>query len=154
MTQAEYATARHAAVQAAQAPRTLPVVTIGRGRNTHAAPAYGLTLCGRTWTDEQAPEARVTCARCNAAVTAAPRTLRVRVTLTVTVDRDAWSLAYGTDDAATIRDDVRGIIRDAVEGGGTFAPDAGIIAADLTDARVYHAPDGHNGGRGSWEEID
>lgn len=45
---------------------TARTVTIGRGRDTHreSTVVRGRTLCGKVWTDEHQPEARITCSVC------------------------------------------------------------------------------------------
>jgi hypothetical protein len=48
------------------------------------------------------------------------RMLKVRVNLTITIDVDDYSLNYGIDDFATIRDDVRWAISDAVNSGAVL----------------------------------
>lgn len=55
-----------------------------------------------------------------------PRTLRIRVVLTVEIDRGEWEAAYGPSDAATIREDVRSAVNAAVATDGVVAA-AGII---------------------------
>jgi hypothetical protein len=52
---------------------------------------------------------------------AKPSTIKVRVAFTVTIDVDAYRAAYGSDDVATIRYDVKAAIRDAVATGGVLA---------------------------------
>lgn len=44
--------------------------------------------------------------------------LKVRVDLTVLIDVDDYRAAYGPDDLATIRDDVKRAVRDHVFSGG------------------------------------
>lgn len=45
----------------------------------------------------------------------AARTMKVSVTLSVEVDRDEWTAAYGADAAAAIRADVRRYVLDLVQ---------------------------------------
>ena len=59
--------------------------------------------------------------------------LAVSVSVVITIDVDAWRLAYGQDvTRQRIKDEVRLMVRDACgPEGGTFAPDAGIMRADF-----------------------
>jgi hypothetical protein len=60
------------------------------------------------------------------------RTLAVLVQVTVTVDLDAWEIAYGTSDPKTIRNEVKYSALSALgPEGGVFAADAGIVDAKL-----------------------
>lgn len=61
-------------------------------------------------------------------VVEARKPLKVKVTLTVEVDRDAWALAYGETDAATIRQGVKAMFHTE----GIFAADSG---AEVVDAK-------------------
>ncbi len=61
--------------------------------------------------------------------TEAKKVLKVRVSLTITIDVDDYRLNYGTDDLATIRRDVQYAVADAANSGGVLA--SGIIGADL-----------------------
>jgi hypothetical protein len=65
----------------------------------------------------------VSCAKCT-------RTAKVRVSLVVTIDLDDYRLAYGDDDVATIRSDVRAAVADAVASGGVMF--SGIVGVALT----------------------
>ena len=60
--------------------------------------------------------------------------MRVRVTLTLTVDDDAWRAEYAEPDMkdADIRDAVRAAVRDAAESVGIVAPDGIILAVEDT----------------------
>lgn len=51
----------------------------------------------------------------------AKRTVKVLVQMTVTVDVDAYRTNYGSDDVATIRNDVKHAIVDAVNSGAVLA---------------------------------
>jgi hypothetical protein len=53
--------------------------------------------------------------------------LRVTVTVTLEVDREAYALAYGTRDTATIRQDVKSAYLD---GSALFASDSGVTVVD------------------------
>ena len=59
------------------------------------------------------------------------KTIKVRVDLTVEIDLDDYRLNYGTDDVATIRDDVRRAVADAVNSGGVLAD--GIVDVKLNE---------------------
>jgi hypothetical protein len=60
-----------------------------------------------------------------------PRTVKVRVVLTVEVDVDDYALNYGTEDVATIRSDVRYAVVDAVNSGAVLHD--GIINVELRE---------------------
>lgn len=68
-----------------------------------------------------------TCVAYGGGQTALPKPLKVTVTVTVEVDREAYALAYGTRDAATIRDHVKSAYLD---GDAIFASDSGISVVD------------------------
>jgi hypothetical protein len=59
-----------------------------------------------------------------------PRTIKVHVEFTVTVDVDDYRLNYGNDDLPTIRRDVRAAVKDAINAGAVLHD--GII--DVEDA--------------------
>lgn len=47
--------------------------------------------------------------------------LRVRVEVTVLVDREAYALNYGRESVAEIREQVKGAVVDAIHSGGVLA---------------------------------
>ncbi|MBP6997916.1 MAG: hypothetical protein KBB39_17415 [Phycicoccus sp.] len=58
-------------------------------------------------------------------------TMKVRVTLTIDVDRDAWNSIYGNGDgAAEVRDDVRAYVLEQVQGSAA-ADEGGILNARI-----------------------
>lgn len=58
------------------------------------------------------------------------RTMKVRVSLVVTIDLDDYRMNYGTDDPDVIRDDVRYGVLDAVATGAVLHD--GIVDASLS----------------------
>ncbi len=59
--------------------------------------------------------------------------MKVRVTLTIDVDRDAWNSIYGNgngDGAAEVRDDVRAYVLEQVQGSAA-ADEGGILNARI-----------------------
>ncbi|MFE9381767.1 hypothetical protein ACFYMO_00800 [Streptomyces sp. NPDC007025] len=58
-------------------------------------------------------------------------TMKVRITLTLDIDPEAWSLAYGTTtEAAAVREDVRSYVLNSVQG----AP--AVEEGGITDVRM------------------
>ena len=58
-------------------------------------------------------------------------TMKVRITLTIDVDRESWSDMYGTTDAATeVREDVRSYVLNQIQQSAA-ADDGGIVSARI-----------------------
>ena len=66
---------------------------------------------------------------CGAPFDPPPRILTVAVSLSIDLDLDDYRLNYGSDDVATIRNDVRGAVLNGVTSGGILAD--GIVGARL-----------------------
>jgi hypothetical protein len=62
---------------------------------------------------------------------ARPKTLKVRVEMTIEIDLDEYRISYGNETIDTIRSDVRHAVADSARTGGVLA--SSIVNVDLKD---------------------